>query len=195
MKRFFTVVMLAMALASCDKDKFEYNTGDEQEFGTLSFADLSIGVNEEVEYLGTRAATEADGSYKVIITHSDGTVYFDKTYEEAKNSDGISLPATKDGESYTLVARTTSAEVPAAAWDTPVYGATVEGITIAAGNETVLSDIVCTLLQHKVTVDYNDDFKAMVRGNCTTTVTYRSEERRVGKECSVRCRSRWSPYH
>ncbi len=23
----------------------------------------------------------------------------------------------------------------------------------------------------------------------------RSEERRVGKECSLRCRSRWSPYH
>ena len=23
----------------------------------------------------------------------------------------------------------------------------------------------------------------------------RSEERRVGKECTVRCRSRWSPYH
>ena len=26
-------------------------------------------------------------------------------------------------------------------------------------------------------------------------VTIRSEERRVGKECSVVCRSRWSPYH
>ena len=25
--------------------------------------------------------------------------------------------------------------------------------------------------------------------------TGRSEERRVGKECSPRCRSRWSPYH
>ena len=24
---------------------------------------------------------------------------------------------------------------------------------------------------------------------------YRSEERRVGKECSSPCRSRWSPYH
>ena len=24
---------------------------------------------------------------------------------------------------------------------------------------------------------------------------YRSEERRVGKECSLPCRSRWSPYH
>jgi hypothetical protein len=30
-----------------------------------------------------------------------------------------------------------------------------------------------------------------------TTISYqnRSEERRVGKECCVRCRSRWSPYH
>ena len=25
--------------------------------------------------------------------------------------------------------------------------------------------------------------------------TLRSEERRVGKECTVLCRSRWSPYH
>ena len=24
---------------------------------------------------------------------------------------------------------------------------------------------------------------------------FRSEERRVGKECTVLCRSRWSPYH
>ena len=24
---------------------------------------------------------------------------------------------------------------------------------------------------------------------------HRSEERRVGKECSLTCRSRWSPYH
>ena len=25
--------------------------------------------------------------------------------------------------------------------------------------------------------------------------TKRSEERRVGKECAMECRSRWSPYH
>ena len=29
----------------------------------------------------------------------------------------------------------------------------------------------------------------------TTVRTARSEERRVGKECFVPCRSRWSPYH
>ena len=26
-------------------------------------------------------------------------------------------------------------------------------------------------------------------------LTVRSEERRVGKECRIGCRSRWSPYH
>ena len=28
-----------------------------------------------------------------------------------------------------------------------------------------------------------------------SAITDRSEERRVGKECEVPCRSRWSPYH
>ena len=27
------------------------------------------------------------------------------------------------------------------------------------------------------------------------TLIVRSEERRVGKECNSKCRSRWSPYH
>ena len=32
-------------------------------------------------------------------------------------------------------------------------------------------------------------------GPCRGRVQVRSEERRVGKECSELCRSRWSPYH
>ena len=32
-------------------------------------------------------------------------------------------------------------------------------------------------------------------GACVMVRADRSEERRVGKECAVRCRSRWSPYH
>ena len=30
---------------------------------------------------------------------------------------------------------------------------------------------------------------------CRTLHGCRSEERRVGKECRIGCRSRWSPYH
>ena len=32
-------------------------------------------------------------------------------------------------------------------------------------------------------------------GATVTGNTSRSEERRVGKECTIQCRSRWSPYH
>ena len=31
--------------------------------------------------------------------------------------------------------------------------------------------------------------------NLRLEVDVRSEERRVGKECELKCRSRWSPYH
>ena len=31
--------------------------------------------------------------------------------------------------------------------------------------------------------------------NLTHAEAVRSEERRVGKECRIGCRSRWSPYH
>ena len=32
-------------------------------------------------------------------------------------------------------------------------------------------------------------------GEVPITISSRSEERRVGKECTSWCRSRWSPYH
>ena len=35
---------------------------------------------------------------------------------------------------------------------------------------------------------------ALRQGGCADAVQ-RSEERRVGKECPSKCRSRWSPYH
>ena len=33
------------------------------------------------------------------------------------------------------------------------------------------------------------------RPHTSCRLTMRSEERRVGKECTMTCRSRWSPYH
>ena len=36
---------------------------------------------------------------------------------------------------------------------------------------------------------------AMAGGRPLVNLGIRSEERRVGKECSELCRSRWSPYH
>ena len=39
------------------------------------------------------------------------------------------------------------------------------------------------------------DESSAVRLSVDTQRQERSEERRVGKECSLTCRSRWSPYH
>src|SRR3546814_18775558 len=39
------------------------------------------------------------------------------------------------------------------------------------------------------------DFKGRMFHSARWDYDYRSEERRVGKECVSTCRSRWSPYH
>ena len=52
---------------------------------------------------------------------------------------------------------------------------------VRAGETTVL-----TVQSNMNTVDWND---------ADDSGTWRSEERRVGKECATLCRSRWSPYH
>ena len=41
----------------------------------------------------------------------------------------------------------------------------------------------------------NDTDEKVMEALKKLNVSYRSEERRVGKECHSRCRSRWSPYH
>src|SRR3546814_14819112 len=43
----------------------------------------------------------------------------------------------------------------------------------------------------------SDELVAAVKANDVPVeyVVFRSEERRVGKECVSTCRSRWSPYH
>src|SRR3546814_13432629 len=51
---------------------------------------------------------------------------------------------------------------------------------------TVINNILKAKLAHDLK---GDPTQALA------TAPYRSEERRVGKECVSTCRSRWSPYH
>src|SRR3546814_15800806 len=56
------------------------------------------------------------------------------------------------------------------------------------------ADIVMVLApdEHQAAI-YNDDLKDNLKPGAA--LAFRSEERRVGKECVSTCRSRWSPYH
>src|SRR3546814_14023458 len=51
-----------------------------------------------------------------------------------------------------------------------------------------------SLLSRSKRVTY-DNLRLRDPGFIATVARWRSEERRVGKECVSTCRSRWSPYH
>src|SRR3546814_11850232 len=53
----------------------------------------------------------------------------------------------------------------------------------------VLADPIVAMI--KVALERRSEQNAVI----DTAIARRSEERRVGKECVSKCRSRWSPYH
>lgn len=154
------IASAAMVLfASCQKTPISAEKG----FGYLSFSEFTLGLDETVE----TKATAASGNYTITIFDADRNEVMRKTYDEVKNNDNkLSIAAG----SYTLVASSSSDEVPVAAFEQPVYGVSKE-FTIEAGMTTPIGELVCTLQQCKVTVSYSDDFLKMVTGQCSTKVT------------------------
>jgi len=147
-----------MLVASCQKTPFKAEKGN----GFLSFGEFTLGLDESVD----TKATAASGNYTITIYDAEEAEVMQKSYSEIKNNDNkISIPAG----SYTLVARSSSEEVPVAAFEQPVYGVSKD-FTIEAGMETKIGELVCTLVQCKVTVSYSDEFLANVTGAGSTKV-------------------------
>lgn len=160
MKKILILLTAAVALfsaASCQKSPVEA-----KDYGYLSFGEFSLGLDEAVE---TRAA--ANGNYVVIVSDSNGKEFVNTTYGalESAGDYQITLPS---GD-YTLVARSTK-DVPVAEFEQPVYG-TSKDFSITAGETTSIGNLVCTLLQCKVTVSYSEEFLASVTGAGKTTVS------------------------
>src|SRR6186997_3501733 len=59
------------------------------------------------------------------------------------------------------------------------------------------SSDVCSSDLHAARPGWSCRLSAGLRrcSRCASRASSRSEERRVGKECRLLCRSRWSPYH
>lgn len=153
---------LLMLVASCQKTVIQKKA----EKGYLSFGEMTISLDETLE----TKASPASGNYSISVINNDGMTVTQKTYSEIKaNNNHLELPAGK----YTLIASSSSEDVPEASFETPIYGATKE-FSITAGEVTTLGEIVCTLVQCKVTVSYSDEFLASVTGECSTTVTLKS---------------------
>lgn len=164
MKKIFVYLTLMAALfsaASCQKSPVSPKA-----YGYLSFGEFSLGLDESVE---TRA-TAANGNYIVTIYDAKGGMVDQYKYSDIKNS---STPITLPAGIYYLEARSQEGEVPMAEFELPMYGADAD-FSITAGETTGLGQLMCTLLQCKVTVSYSEDFLASVTGAGSTKVTVTS---------------------
>ena len=159
MKKILLIAAMAAAMfTSCRKINGLETSGE----GMLSFSGFYIEYDTEL----VTKATAAPGNYAIFVYNEAGDQVLRTTYSEAVSSDGISLLAGN----YTLEARSTEEEVPASVFEVPVYGATKE-FSIAAGETTEIGSLTCTLLQCKVTVEYDSEFLKDVTGPCQTDVT------------------------
>jgi hypothetical protein len=85
----------------------------------------------------------------------------------------------------------------------PTQIANISGIAMATGSRTVTVTLSSGAAPANNTpIVVQDTHLQVANGNFIvesggggSSFTYRSEERRVGKECLLKCRSRWSPYH
>lgn len=153
---------LIMLVASCQKTAVQKEEGD----GMLSFENMVLSLDETVE----TKASAASGNYTVSVLDNDGTEILRKTYAEIKeNGNNISIAAG----TYTLVVSSSDQDVPEAAFENPIYG-TTKSFSIVAGEVTAIGELVCTLVQCKVTVAYSDEFLEAVTGDCSTTVTLKA---------------------
>jgi len=160
MKKIFAIAIIAVTMfSSCRKVSNPANDSN----GTLSFAEMEIGYDTDVL---TKALTSAPGNYAIFVYDENGEEVYKSTYSEAQKNNGISLLAG----TYTLEARSLEESVPAAIFEVPVYGVKQE-FTIEAGETTTIGNLTCTLLQCKVTVEYDQAFLNDVTGECQTDVT------------------------
>ena len=150
-------ILSILSLFSCKK--LDHSTPTE---GYLSLSGLALQYDESL----ITKATAAPGTYVILIKDASGSTVMTKSYSEVKSEGGVTLPVGN----YTLVARSEAGEVPAAAFDSPIYGASAS-FSIRAGETTNLGTLTCTLLQAKATVSYDEAFLATVTGVGKTTVT------------------------
>ena len=172
----FTVVALIAALfVGCAEGNLSFggddNGGDTtvSNTGLLSIANLAVDcrVDEsdpDMGILGTRATRSANvDMFDCTIINSDNEVVKSFKYGERPTAD-VELAA---GD---YIFKIQSGEVPGAAWDAPEYG-TERAFKIVRNQTTTLSEIVCSLLQIKVSVSYAPDLLERLGEKTVTEVT------------------------
>ena len=157
----FTVVTLFATLIMSGCSEAKLNFGDENsatisDKGTLSIESLVVDcrVDESAPEVGIMSARSTRGS--VVVDDFLCSIIDDKN--EVVMSFKYSERPTEQVEINTgdYIFKIVSGEVPGADWECPVYGA-IKPFKIVRNEVTTISEIVCSLMQIKVSVSYSAD--------------------------------------
>ena len=169
----FTVVALIAALfVGCAEGNLSFggddNGGDTtiSNTGCLSVANLAVDcrIDESEPDMGILSTRGANvDMFDCTIFNSDNEVEMTFKYGERPTTD-IEL------EAGDYLFKIQSGEVQGAAWDAPVYG-TERAFKIVRNQTTTLSEIVCSLLQIKVSVSYAPDLLERLGEKTVSEVT------------------------
>ena len=116
---------------------------------------------------GTRAEQPDVDGFIVEILDADNAQVFKKTYAELKQQ--LAEPMELPVGAYRMVVRSEES-TPDVAWEHPVYGAT-SSFTISKAQTTQLEEVVCTLQNIKVTVDYSSELAGMLADTSKATIS------------------------
>lgn len=116
---------------------------------------------------GTRAEQPDVDGFIVEILDADNAQVFKKTYAELKQQ--LAEPMELPVGAYRMEVRSEES-TPDVAWEHPVYGAT-SSFTISKAQTTQLEEVVCTLQNIKVTVDYSSELAGMLPDTSKATIS------------------------
>lgn len=116
---------------------------------------------------GTRAEQPDVDGFIVEILDADNAQVFKKTYAELKQQ--LAEPMELPVGAYRMEVRSDES-TPDVAWEHPVYGAT-SSFTISKAQTTQLEEVVCTLQNIKVTVDYSSELAGMLADTSKATIS------------------------
>ena len=115
---------------------------------------------------GTRAEQPDVDGFIVEILDADDAQVLKKTYAELKQQ--LAEPMKLPVGAYRMEVRSEES-TPDVAWEHPVYGAT-SSFTISKAQTTQLEEVVCTLQNIKVTVDYSSELAGMLADTSKATI-------------------------
>lgn len=138
--------------------------------------------NPPAEASATTRATVATDDYRVRIVRADGTdTPFEGSYAELKETLEATPMELPTGSYNLVVCSHREEEIPAAEWESPVYGTTYP-FTITKGSTTTINEIVCTLQNIKVTLLCSADLADQLTAGTKATISLGAASMEFGKE-------------